>query len=322
MIKVSIILPVFNAEDNIRNTIESVLNQTLKEIELIIIDDGSTDNSFEICQEMKKIDNRIVLKTMENNGVSNARNIGIEVARGKYIMFIDDDDEYDYKIVEKMIKKIETTDLAVCNFSILKNNGKKEYKNIKKEYECYKLDKMIAFLQKNNLFNVVWNKIYKKEIIINNNIRFNTDISIGEDLEFNLKYFEHIKKIACISESLYIYRVTTSGLNYKYHEDRIAIRKKLYDYEQDFFERNKFNGKLIYNEYIKICLAELKQIRHLKQNDKIMNLIKEILYDKVRRDKLQQIKNNGRLKERVLGELLSHMLSMIIIYKIIEILKR
>lgn len=318
MIKVSIILPVFNAEKYIKTTVQSVLNQTLKDIELIIVDDGSTDNSFQICQKMQQLDDRIILKKIENKGVSNARNYGIELARGKYLMFIDADDEYNNKIVEKMTRSIEDADLSVCNFMYLKNNGKIFFKDIKNKCNFDETSKMICFLQRNNLFNVVWNKIYKREVIINNDIKFNLEISIAEDLEFNLKYIENIKKINFINELLYIYRVSETGLNYRYQKDRIHIRKKIYDYQKKIFKSKHYDINLLNNEYIKICLSELKQISYIKDENQKKGQIKSIIKDNNRKNELQRIQKEGNLKQKIISIFLNKQICLFIIYWIIE----
>ncbi len=318
MIKVSIILPMYNAEKYIKDTIYSVLNQTFKDIELIIVDDGSTDNSYEICKEIQQLDNRIVLEKIENKGVSNARNYGIEMAKGKYVMFIDSDDKYDINIVEKMVKGIESSDLLVCKFKELRPNGKIKFRNIKYNYEISENSHMINFLQKNNLFNVVWNKIYKKDIIIDNNIKFNTNISIAEDLEFNLKYIDKIGNIKYINEFLYIYRLGETGLNYKYQKDRIEIRKNIYKYQKEMFYKKGYDINLINNEYIKICLAELKQISYLRNKKLEKEKVKLIIKNQDRQRELLRIKTEGNIKQKILTIILSKQVFLTMIYKLIK----
>lgn len=321
MDKVSIIMPVYNSEKYLKDTIESVIKQTYNRIELIIVDDASTDDSYNICKEMQNGDDRIILQRIENGGVSKARNLGLKLASGDYIMFIDSDDLYDEKIVEKMINSIENNDWGVCLFEKLDNKGKIHKKKIKENINIEKIDYFISFLQKNDLFNNVWNKIYKRDIILENNITFNEEISIAEDLEFNLKYIEKIKKITYVDEYLYTYRLSTNGLNYSYHKDRIEIRKKLYKYQKELFLKNNYDVSLITNEYIKICLAELKQLNWLKNNNQINIKIKEILRDKDRQKELQTIKKQGIIYKFLIF-FLSNKFCLFFICKLIKVLKK
>lgn len=322
MIKVTVILPVFNAEKSVKKTIESVLKQTFKDFELIVINDGSTDDSLKVCQEIQKKDDRIVIKNIENNGVSNARNIGLKMAQGEYIMFIDSDDEYFPTTLEKMVKNIEFSDLCVCNFSISKDNVLIKSKKLNTDYKFCNINNDIIFLQKNNLFNVVWNKIYKRKTISENNIEFNKDISIAEDLEFNLDYIKYTNKISYLNEVLYLYKTSSNGLNYRYHDNRINIRKKLYEYEKNIFKEKNFPIESLYNEYLKICLSELKQANYLSKSKNIIKILKEILIKEDRRKELQQIKLNGKIKEVILAKLLSNFFLTLIICKIIKLLKK
>ena len=162
--KVSIILPVYNREDTIRNTIDSVIQQTYKNFELIIIDDGSNDDSQKICSEYVQKDDRIKLIKKENGGPSQARNVGLEMANGKYLMFIDSDDEYKTNMIERMVTEIEgrASDVVVCNF----NNRC----NIKQFYN-QTLEKGTEILQINYLFNTQlrFNRL-RKRIFMNNDI--------------------------------------------------------------------------------------------------------------------------------------------------------
>lgn len=283
MDKISIILPTYNSSKYIKETINSILNQTYTNFELIIVDDNSKDDTYECCLNSKKEDSRIKLLKNPQKGVSSARNVGINNAIGKYIMFIDSDDLYEQTMLEKMINNISKNDIAICAYDKQYGNVRKS-KKVRCENIKVSVDKIISFLQSNYLFNPVWNKIYRRDIIENNNIRFNNEVSIAEDLEFNLKYFDKIEKIVYIDEALYIYKVSNSGLNFSYHRDRIVIRKQLYEYQKEIFVRKGYDIRLIFSEYIKICLAELRQLDYnfkeiikLTQDEKRMKELKYII---------------------------------------------
>lgn len=202
MIDVSIILPVYNREDTIKDSIESIINQTYSNWELIIVDDGSKDNSEEICKKYAMKDNRINVIHQENNGPSSARNKGISLAKGKYLMFIDSDDQYKLEMIEKMIKKMNQNDskLVVCNY---KNNTNMD------GFE--ELDRFLAMevLQRNRVFNLLWNKIYDLKIIKEQKIFFNENIERGEDYRFNIDYCRYIEKITFINQALISKRTRT-----------------------------------------------------------------------------------------------------------------
>ena len=179
---ISVIMPAYNCEDTIERAIKSVLNQTFKDFELIIVDDGSTDNTYKLCQSIK--DERIKILHQENQGPSVARNNGLAIANGKYIMFIDSDDEYHINALELLYSKIskENCEIAVGNYII------NEKQNVLKG--CFTNDDKSAFLDflfKNNLFNVNWNKIYVLDIIKSNKINFDKNYKLGEDTRFNLE---------------------------------------------------------------------------------------------------------------------------------------
>ncbi len=189
-IKVSVIIPVYNVEPYLKECLNSIINQTLKDIEIICIDDCSTDNSYQILEEYSKKDNRIIILKNEKNtgGPSTARNKGIDLAKGDYLYFIDSDDYIENNFLEEMYNtaKEYNTDI-VSNLNIIENNNNNYIYYQHSIYNILKKNKLkntclegksninIKDLKYNTLefpFVVVWNKIYRKESIIKNNIRF------------------------------------------------------------------------------------------------------------------------------------------------------
>ena len=225
--KVSIILPAYNAEKTIVTTLESILKQTSKEYKLIIINDGSTDKTDEICREYEQKYKKVIeYYSISNNGVSNARNIGMKYANTKYIMFIDSDDIYNKDMVGSMIEQIEQdeVDLVACGYiRRILSNGRERSTKIN-YLSTNKINEYIEKLQIKNLFNQIWNKIYKLDIIRNYNIKFNSNISIGEDFRFNLNYIRKSKKMIFLDKLLYEYNSSTSGLNFKYQKDMLSVK--------------------------------------------------------------------------------------------------
>lgn len=202
---ISIIVPVYNAEKYLHRCIDSIINQTYKNIEIILVNDGSTDISSSICDKYAQIDERIKVIHQENAGVSVARNMGIDNSSGKYIMFVDSDDWVDEQIVEHLYKKIyeKQADIAICSHYEI--NG--ETNQLKKLFieEYVSGEKEVANFINNNwgtsLISVPWGTLYKREKIG----RFRVGMSLGEDTLFKVDYFSQTYSVVVSQEPLYYY---------------------------------------------------------------------------------------------------------------------
>lgn len=205
---VSIVIPCYNSAKTIKRMLQTVLAQSYSDIEVIIVNDGSTDNTVKIVQEMD--DPRIRIIEKENGGVSTARNAGINAAKGNYIMFFDDDDRIDELMVEKMLAQIKKTPdaLVVCGKMI----GKKAVSVVKNTTITGDLAKHVitSILKSGHLYSPC-NKIYNLSIIKEHNIRFVKEAKFGEDLIFNFDYLKHVKSIYYLKDCLYYYDQTTDG---------------------------------------------------------------------------------------------------------------
>lgn len=209
-IKVSIIIPVFNSEKYLSVCIESCIKQTLKDIEIILINDGSTDNSLNICNEFSQKDPRIKVISKENEGVSVARNVGIETARGEYIQFVDADDFLDNKCIEKAYNQIskEDSDMLFFGFKLIKQN-KEESVPLTALYSLKENPFDLQTLEA--LTYTIWDKLYKKSFLIQNGIRFVKGLITAEDGVFNLLCLFNIPKTSFLTEHLYNYRYLSEG---------------------------------------------------------------------------------------------------------------
>ena len=227
-ISISVLMPVYNSEKFLLETVQAVINQSYTDWELILVDDGSTDNSKEICTKLMNDDKRIKYIFQENLGVSHTRNVALENAQGKYIVFVDSDDLIHEDYLKILINSIEknNSDVSVCNFIERKilNTGKIE--DITREFylkEVMEMSEMKDYIMdfgNSGLLNPLWNKIYKRQIIENNNITFDEDIKTGEDFIFNLQYFRKTKKISFIKEKLYYYiRRNNNSITYFLYTD-------------------------------------------------------------------------------------------------------
>ena len=231
---ISIIVPVYNVEVYISDCIDSILNQTFKDFELLLIDDGSTDDSGNICDSYIVKDSRVKVIHTENQGVSKARNLGMKIAKGKYIMFCDSDDYVEKNWCESLYNNIINNKNSFIMSAFTVHNQRQDNEEIYRK--CIEGDKTIITNKKEyfsyykiKLIDNIWNKIYEKKIVMDNNLMFCETLSLGEDRIFNLDYLRCTKdRIIIINEPCYHYilREKTS-LDYKYYPDMFSIYKKL-----------------------------------------------------------------------------------------------
>lgn len=216
---VSIIVPMYNAEKYIENCLNSLLNQTYKNIEIILIDDGSTDNTLNIIDTLKKNEENIRVIRQKNCGVSHARNTGIKNSTGKYIFFIDADDWIDNETIETLVKiiKKENVDIVKCNFVREKENKRIDNNILILENICNTsipkskyIDKLYPQLSNTNFFNVVWGQLINKDIIKE---LFDEQMAFGEDYLFNIQLYYNSNSIYIYNYTLYHYRANFNGIN-------------------------------------------------------------------------------------------------------------
>ncbi len=240
----SVVIPAYNAQNFIKESLDALLEQTYRNIEIIVVDDGSTDNTYTICQEYAKRDNRIKVYTHANVGVSATRNEGMDHATGEYIIFCDADDCPEPQLAERYIEAIEEWDnkdvsFITCGmyFDNYYNRNVKTKKYILEsahgyiEGENYLLSRSVAAtLAWLKLFNFVTNKCYDLKFIKDNHIQFDKDIHIGEDLKFNLDYLDKCTgNIGMINEALYHYiKRSDESLSISYHVNDLEDTKYIY----------------------------------------------------------------------------------------------
>ena len=225
MKKVSIIVPVYNAERYLEECIKSLINQSYKNIEIILVNDGSTDSSEDIIKSFLKVNNNIIYVSQENSGPSATRNKGLEYASGEYIMFVDSDDYAAVNLCERLLSK--DSDLVMCKSYKFSNSPKFETTDFSSLTHLTRVSDIgsIEFekLYKNTQFNPPFCKLYKKHLITT---LFKEDLDLGEDIIFNFEYLKNCQTISYIDEALYYYRIgNSSSLSNKFDEERI---KKVY----------------------------------------------------------------------------------------------
>ncbi len=222
---VSIVVPVYNAEQYLQESVKSLFDQTYSNIEIILIDDGSSDDSLKKCDELALCDPRCRVIHKENAGVSHTRNLGIKEAKGEYIMFFDSDDFLEKNAVEicvTQMKKDGTDAVFFGMFFDTYRDGvciKQEKRCVSHDEIIYKTDILdrIILLERNNYMSPVWNKLIKKSVLEKNSIRFNVNLTNYEDYLFSLQLLNVFDSISVISNSLYHYvRKERVGLSRRY----------------------------------------------------------------------------------------------------------
>lgn len=221
----SIIIPIYNVERYLLQCLESVLNQTYTNIEVILVNDGSTDNSGAICEEIKVNDSRVKVIHTDNKGVSFARNLGINIATGDYILFVDSDDWLEKDAIEKISKVLNKRLYDLVFFNLVKEIDNKlipvyPFQDSRSLISKNELENMLPQLIKQEVINSPI-KIYKTDVIKNNNIKFNTGISIAEDYLFNIECFLNADSLFIMKDILYHYMIrNNNSLTRKFKENK------------------------------------------------------------------------------------------------------
>ena len=220
---ISIIIPVYNVEHYLDKCLESVINQTYKNIEIILINDGSTDDSLSILEKYKKVDKRVKVINKKNGGVSSARNAGLDICKGKYITFIDSDDYVDTDYVEILYKKAKKYDVDIVfsnAIEVFKNGNTKNDKKIIKDILLDKEKTYKNLFSEKNIKTACWGNLYKADII--KDIRFDTNLHIAEDFKFLVDVISNINNSVMIPDRKYYYYVRENSLFHSiFNEDKI-----------------------------------------------------------------------------------------------------
>lgn len=245
----SIVVPVYNTEKELPKCLDSILAQTFRNFELIIVDDGSTDSSPEICEAYAMRDTRIRIVHKENGGVSSARNVGIELASGQFLWFVDSDDTIEAFALEEFDKHISkvTADIYIFND---KGNPELFSGNIEEFFWKYYVKYRPSFGP--------WNKIYRREIVCNNGLRFDTEEKIGEDLLFNITYYSFSFSFSFLGRKFYNYVQRENSAMHKGHSERLEQQLRLFKKIKCLLE-NKVSSKMISYLFLMHLFAGLNQ---------------------------------------------------------------
>lgn len=298
MPKVSIIIPVYNVAPYLRQCLDSAVNQTYRNIEIICVDDGSTDGSSEILDEYAAADDRVCVIHQENGGLSAARNAGFSFATGKYVMYLDSDDWIDIETCQKAISNILSKPVDLVMWSYIREFSdrsvpKKIFQNQKffDEEECRNLQRHmiglfgseLAHPENADALSTVWGKLYRREIIDQNNIRFAELSRIGtyEDGLFNFCYIAYAKSAVYIPDYMNHYRKNT-GMTSKYRSKLVLQWKNLFSDMRGYIEKGGYGSDFeqALNNRISLSIIGLGLNALALPNRKALAEIRNILADK------------------------------------------
>lgn len=275
--EISIVVPIYNVEKYLNRCLDSLVNQTFKDIEIIALNNGSTDNSLNILKEYAEKDERIKIIDNDNLGVSEARNIGIREAKGKYIVFVDSDDWIDIDMIEVLHKSINTNDcdLVMCNYvREFGDHSKEKVFNLPEEnlyvddeVKNQLLRKLIGPIGKElanpeylDALGTVWAKMYKTSILRDKDLRFVdlNEIGSGEDTLFNIFVFNEVSKVILLNKPMYHYwRGNSNSITSRYIPNFVEKRRNYFNYMKDFIKDNSLGNEYEIALNNRICTSVL-----------------------------------------------------------------
>lgn len=295
--KISIIIPVYNVEKYLAKCIESVINQTYHNLEILLIDDGSTDRSGMICEEYQKKDKRVKTFHKKNAGVSSARNIGIKNANGKYLIFVDSDDHLEQNMIETLYNNLinNNVDISICEYYIEYEDGKIEKRHNKEDGLILDKEEFYKYILKDEYFGgYLYNKLIKRELIYNekNVILFDENIHICEDLVYICQVAQNMDKAYYTTIPYYYYmQRQNSALKNIYSKKQLSnfyAYKKIFEIYDETSISIDNNFKI---KFLKFCIDALFLMKLFKVEDK--NLKKQIL--QIKKQYYKEIKKNSNM---------------------------
>lgn len=280
---ISIIIPIYNARNTMGRCLDSVLKQTFRDFEIILIDDGSNDGSAQLCDDYANKWDKIKIIHQINSGVSKARNIGLSLACGEYICFIDSDDYVEINYLQDLYMAIvnNDADMAVCGYKKVSRAKAEEITYGEEKLYCFEdfvtFEKMSAKM----MLATPWGKLFRKDKIIQ---LFREDLDLGEDVCFVLDYLKNIKSLYIIDRALYNYRIDTGNgsLSKKYHKNLCNVVYAVDESKQNLFEEkySLFEESVIFRRdslVSDVLLMESKLFKSNINNREIDNITGALL---------------------------------------------
>ena len=332
MAKISIIVPVYNVEQYLEKSLNSFVHQTFEDIEIIVVDDGSPDNSHLIYNKFAEKDSRIKIIKKENAGVSEARNTGLAAATGEFIMFADSDDWMELNCCEAMFNEQKRTgaDLVLADVIVVTNGVAKrihifgkpfvtEDKDFIKQYQktCigYSYNPLPAGKWKNPGMGSPWNKLFKRSIIEDNNLRFDPYVKgIYDDNLFTLHYLMHVNKLAYIQTPVYDFRLVEGSITQSYKANTLDINRRIFERINDFIDETgdrDFFEEALYVYVIRRFSKSLNVYFFANNNpmplEKKYNELKETINTEPYRTAIQKVKLDKLLNNHKIVTIVARM---------------
>lgn len=304
MIKVSIIIPVYNVEKYIHKCLETIIQQQFNDMEIIVINDGSTDNSLNIINKFAKIDKRIVVINKENEGVSVARNIGIDVSQGEYVMFIDSDDWIEEGAIEIIYTSAIENKADIVYFDFYNVVDQKMFL-----YNVHKEDDYLSGVLSNKINAAIWNKMFKRSLF--ENIRFSSEISYGEDLLVHVALAINATSTFKIKGAYYYYLKRKSSITNIRDKRIMSIKNSIYEIKRLLNNHGiyeKYSEEFEYLCYLHLTFYHLilstkltkTSIELFRYNTKIVCDVNEIEKNKYYKLLMQEKSTKMKIKEYIL----------------------
>ena len=270
--KVSVIVPVYNAEKYLNRCVDSIISQSYNNLEIILVNDGSTDNSLLVCEEYLKKDDRIKLITQENRGAGLARNTGLLNAKGEFVIFVDSDDYLHNTAIEKCVNTQNQTNADLVMFGRFNQNEMgeitpKPMPNDKLFFKGEEITDLLAglFTYKRGVGISCWGKMYCLDILKSNNIDFYSERQLlSEDAFFMLQLFAHLGSVAIIPESLYYYCQNENSLSHQYKKGRLLLCNAFLQKSIELCENSGYTKSVINNvkaRYLMYVISGLKRLK-------------------------------------------------------------
>lgn len=282
--KVSIIMPVYNSENYLRQNIDSILKQTYSELEIILVNDGSTDRSESIIQEMQQEDDRIIYQYQENQGAPIARNKGLDIATGDYIYLIDSDDYLPKDSIENMILASHkyNSDLIIGQFDMV--NDVDDY--LRSTTFAEQLGIEFGKKHEKELIALVLpfpgNKLYRADVIKNNGVRF-ADVKLAQDVNFFLKALLFTDKPIVIKDTVYYYRMREGSISHTYNSKILEVIRSIDDVEKFYRKHDAYDEQLFSN------VRFLHYYFQFSKTPKIANRAEQVSTAGILKEKLKEI---------------------------------
>ena len=276
---VSVIIPIYNTQKYLKRCMDSVIEQTYQNIEIILIDDGSSDNSLEICKKYQENDKRVYIISGKNCGVSHARNLGIDKAKGKYLYFVDSDDYLANEAIEKMLieYKMRNNQLVIAGYKEIENNLVKEKNWGKQEITNERAKELV--LHENGVGGYLWNKLFVASLIKKNDIKFQEDISVWEDVLFVMQYLNQCDNVIIINDCIYAYcRREGSAVEHSLYNNKLYTQMTAMDRISKSVYLNNVAKEILKYRRIRCCLGLIRNMALRKniEREKFENIENEL----------------------------------------------